>query len=769
MWYELTPAPGMAGDQTEFLKRAQRAAGALGLCDRPNVTDPPTWDEGCLIVATLQRRWVFVADRYGRAAVDRLARACGSVAAESDAPEVLSEPLKWAHAYVPSGATLNRTAQDDETGGGDLRITPPENGLIALNVRRIGHWEDDRLTDWLADEFNTQPDSSKLRRTGVSAARIMAATPDMRESQDAAKQAAAALDLGFTNLAAHPSRPGLGAVLLAVLLELILAALAVPLPWWTALFGLPVLGWAVWRKASMGPDADLTVRPRHRWWTARTRTARSSDLKTRSMGDEPVFGDKRRRIHAYAFQRSTFPLPAGALAACAMPPADSEAASTPLTLRPHALDGADGPLVGYDRESRPVRLSTAALYGGVALLGEPGGGKSNSMHGIATHVARTLEPDDVMVMFESKGADSIPILRRVAPGLRVVDCMDPSTPMIDLLGSGGPKERAVRFADLMRQALGPNQIGPRSRIQIRDAVFVALTLMDSDGWEDKCRAAGSRLPRTWADAAGLLLGCDGIGAARLMGHAANMLGDADVDAAIERLHGGTTDSGRPKIADGRLAEQLSAPMNKMDILNQCPRLVRPGRRVVSWHAILSRGGRFAINIGAAERGAHDAMPEQTRRLVGALLFQGLRFEIERSCAGWQARGRRLDLFVDELTDVTGSDGTDGGSGAQAMEWLREKGRAFGVEAFVGTQNPLQLDTRLQASFLGFMTVCCYVLRAPASASIAADAIGLDLRAVKTLGPHVIACSTVGSDGATLPPMVLSVPWFDGDPEAARTA
>ena len=232
----------------------------------------------------------------------------------------------------------------------------------------------------------------------------------------------------------------------------------------------------------MGPDADLTVRPRHRWWTARTRVARSSDLKTRSMGDEPTFGDKRR-IHAYAFQRSTFPLPAGALAACAMPPADSEAASTP------------------------------ALYGGVALLGEPGGGKSNSMHGIATHVARTLKPNDVMVMFESKGADSIPILRRVAPGLRVVDCMDPSTPMIDLLGSGTPSERAVRFADLMRQALGPNQIGPRSRIQIRDAVFAALTLMGSDGWEDKCRAAGCRVPRTWADAAGLLLGCDGIGPA----------------------------------------------------------------------------------------------------------------------------------------------------------------------------------------------------------------------------------------------------------------
>lgn len=768
MWYELTPAPGMADDQTEFLKRAQRAASALGLTTRPGITDPPTFDEGCIIVATLQQRWVYVADRYGKPAVDLLARACGAVAVETDTPPILNEPLRWAHAFIPPSATLNRTAQDDESTGGDLRLTPPEHGLIALNIRRVGRWEDERLTDWLSDEFNTQADTSKLRRAGVSVARIMAATPDMRLSQDTAKQAATALDLGFTNVSAHPSHPGLGLILFSLLVQSVGLLAANLFSWWLILPPLPLVAYAVHRRRGMGADADLTVRPRHWWWLARTRTPRASDLKTHGMGDEPEFA-RRKRIHAYAFQRSTLPLPAGALAACAIPPIGSEAASTPLTLRPRALETADGPLMGHDREGRPVRLSARALYGGVALLGEPGGGKSNSMHGLAAHVSRTLETDDAMVMFESKGADSIPLLRGIAPGLHVIDCMDASTPMIDLLGSGTPRERAVRFADLMRQALGPNQIGPRSRIQLRDSVFVALTLMGSEGWQDKCRAAGSRIPSTWMDAAGLLLGCDGIGMARLFAHAANMLDDMDVDAAVERLHGGMTESGRAKIADGRLAEQLSAPMNKMDVLNQCPCLALSGRRVVSWRSLLSHGGRYAVNIGAAEKGDHEAMPEQTRRLVGALLFQGLRFEIERSCAGWQARGRRLALFVDELTDVTGSDGTDGGSGAQAMEWLREKGRAFGVEAYVGTQNPLQLDTRLQASFLGFMTVCCYVLRSPMSARIAADALGLDMRDVKTLAPHVMACSTVGSDGETLPPMIVAVPWFDGDPDAARDA
>ena len=49
------------------------------------------------------------------------------------------------------------------------------------------------------------------------------------------------------------------------------------------------------------------------------------------------------------------------------------------------LEDTDGPLVGYDRESRPVRLSSTALYGGVALLGEPGGVLGAAVRGEQTH------------------------------------------------------------------------------------------------------------------------------------------------------------------------------------------------------------------------------------------------------------------------------------------------------------------------------------------------------------------------------------------------
>ena len=61
-----------------------------------------------------------------------------------------------------------------------------------------------------------------------------------------------------------------------------------------------------------------------------------------------------------------------------------------------------------------------------------------------------------------------------------------------------------------------------------------------------------------------------------------------------------------------------------------------------------------------------------------------------------------------------------------------------------------------------MTVCSYVLRAPASARIVSDALGVDERTVSGLSPHVLAVRTVGERLESLPVMVVSVPWFDGD-------
>ena len=145
----------------------------------------------------------------------------------------------------------------------------------------------------------------------------------------------------------------------------------------------------------------------------------------------------------------------------------------------------------------------------------------------------------VMVVFESKGAGSIPILKRLCGRLNVVDVADPATPMISLTGDGDASQRAERFADLMRGALGDTQIGPASRLQLRDAVWLALRDWDETRLSNACMAAGVRRPDSWLRFAFVLLAGHGAGEARALARALTRTdADAGVHAALERLHGG---------------------------------------------------------------------------------------------------------------------------------------------------------------------------------------------------------------------------------------
>ena len=783
MWYELVPAPRADDDADDalFQKGAKSAADAIGLSSRPGWLDWWRHDEGCRLVVAGDRRWLEVKGRHGADAAKRVAQAAAATIRPCDEPECLTGPRVWAHAFVPISAGLARTARDDRPAYERPRVEPGEDTVLVLNVRRLGWIESERLTDWLGDEYNMQADTSKLRGEGLGAVRVMAGAPDSRTAMDEAKKAANALNLGLVpGLSSHVSRPGLGLLAAAVGLEALLlppAFLWADAPLWAAL--LP-LGWLpavlgslaryVLKHASVN---DVDQRPRHRWipW-ARMRRARSSDLKTRGAGDDQNEASKRR-VHGYAFQRSTLPLPCGALAAIAMPPARRTASVSALTVMPDALDGCGGPILGVDAERRTVRMSADALYGGVFLMGEPGGGKSNMMHGLIGWDAAHHRRGDVLVCVESKGVDSIPILTRLIPGVRVIDVNDPATPMIDLLGAGSDGERAERFANLMQAALGSRQVGPQSRFQLRDATLAALTGLKTAGLARSCASRGVEPPADWASYAARLLGRDGIRDARALGTATvDAAGSETMRALMERLHGGANDSGTPKIRDGELAALLRAPMNKMDLLASAPRLFAPSRPRFTWASIIGRSdghadARIVVNLGAALHagadGRHADLPDGTRRLVGALLFRGLKDEIVASCAGWQNTGRRMRVTVDELTDVLGADEEGAGGNADILSWLREKGRAYGVELAAGTRNPLQLEGELLASVTSLMTVGTFVLRADLTAGPAADAVGSDAATVRGLPRHTILIRTVGPAPAMagLPPMILDVPHFDG--------
>lgn len=770
MWFELLPAPDSPDMDDQYQRRTRAMADALGLSARPGWLDWWRHDDGCRLVASGPRRWLEVSDRYGRRAAQLFARAANATLQECDEPtQVLEEPQAWAHAFVPISASLARTPRDDAPDREEARLEPSQGTVVVITVRRMGWVESNRNSNWIADELNRQADGSKLRGAGVGVARIMAGAPSKREALDQARESANALGLGLVpGLSSHLSRPGLGLLLASLPMAmsgLLLAILAHPLCGLLAL-PLPFMAWRWWRRRD--PINDVDQRPRHRWWWARTRFAHSSDHKTMMAGDDQNT-DSKRRVYAYAFQRSSFPLPSGALAAIAAPPADRTATVSALTVRPDQLAQADGPLVGVDAQGEPIRMWQAALYGGIALFGEPGGGKSNMMHGVTAWLARHHRTGDVLVDFESKGVDSVPTLTRIAGRLPLVDVCDPATPMIDVLGAGDAHDKAERFSALMRAALGEQQIGPQSRIQLRDSVEAALLALDAPGFPDQCRAQGAPLPRTWVECAARLLGREGVSDARALGRACSRATHAD--ALLERLHGGVTpETGRPRIRDGELAQLLRAPMNKMDILAGS-HVFTPGRRSINWNTLIARSrthgdARILVNLGAAVHpdpsGRHADLTDDQRRLIGALLFRGLKDEVEASCGGWQAEGRHMRIIVDELTDVLGGDGRSDGGNADILAWLREKGRAYGVELMVGTQNTTQLADALLASVASLMTVGSFVLRSDVTAGPAAAALGVDASLVRGLPRHTCAIRTVGGppDMASLPVMVARIPHFD---------
>ena len=779
MWFELIPAPpeDMADDTDRdavFQQNAKAAADAIGLSSRPGWSGWWRHDDGCRLVIHGERRWVETSDRYGERAARAIARAAGATATPCDEPtDVLEAPAAWAHALVALSATLARSARDRPAPYEMPRLEPEEDTVVVLTVRRLGWVESRRVSDWLADEFNAQSDTSKLRGEGLGVCRVMAGAPDARSALDQARIAANALNLGLVpGMDAHVSRPCLGALLAACgLLAAATAAWCVWGVWWPCVAACVFLAWAA-RRWWLGRDSvnDVDRRPRHLWGPARMRRASAADLKTRASGDD---GDPHKsRVHGYALQRTTLPLPAGALAGLAAPGARRSAAVTPLTGRPPALDGADGPLVGVDADGRDVRLCADAMYGGVFLLGAPGGGKSNLLHGLLAWQGSVHGVGDVAVAFESKGGEGVRVLRAHGSWPLVVDVNDPHAPMVDLLGAGDAAERAERFASLMQAALGMVQVGPQSRIQLRDAVFVALSCLPLGVFPDRCRGLSVPVPEDWVSFAARLLGYSGVSDARALARACVLAADEPrVSQAVERLHGGSDGSGRSRLRDGELILRLSAPLNKMGLLAGAPWLFDAARPTLSWHALVSRADGYAdarmiVNLGSALRadgdGRRRGLDDGTRRLLGALLFRGLRDEIVASCDGWQARGRSFTVAVDEVTDVIGADGGASGGNGEVLEWLREKGRAYGVRLFAGTQYPGQLDERLLTSVSGLLTVGSFVLQASASAEPAGVAVGVGARRIMALPAFAIALRTVGPapQRVMLPPMVLHVPHFD---------
>lgn len=770
-WFTFDRTPGEKMDPDEFQNRALQAATLAGLVDSPS---PGEWLRNINVPAMMvvaerhdgsDRLLVCFPQYEGDEALEtRTARELGGavqgVPRETEPPSSIGRgDLRVVHSHVKRNARLSRASQD---GADVTKLTAPEDGFVCLTARRLGRWETERVRSWVSDETNSQADGNKLRKPGVAAVRVTAGSPSLADARTACQQGMASLRTGLDHTVSWKSRPGLGLVLLsgALFTAVLTAWLVYDLPVWPAFPLLALLAVSVLRLLRLRSDLpghEMFRTPRHYWWAARKRTADSDDFKSRFGGDDRDEGAPGRRlVRAYALQRSSLPVPPGTLAALCAPERGKAMSKSGATFAADGFRDADGPLIGYDAANNPVRLRRDTLYGGVAIVGEAGSGKTN-LTDLLQSWLWSHEEDNQMLSFEVKTANRVPLLRELSHGrLKVIDMMGlPGEPVIDMLGPGDIETRAQRFADLVRFAYPAGSVMGASLAQLHDAALVGQWFVAQPKAREYAAKVGITLDAGdgWLTVAHIVLLGRGVQQATMLLKASDALRPpAEIRDAYARLLGERRGTGKLAMSDTQLMNKLSAPLNKVSDLLKASPVFDVRRPKVTWDFVLQRRLDIAIVLSVSTRGV--SMPAGLPDILGPMLLKSLRESVERVCGGWQREGRSLTVVCDELSMLSADDGS-------VVAWMREKGREFGTRVLFATQNPRQLNDEVRNSFLGYMTVASFLIGNPQIsdevAAVLDDGTGEWTGArVRSIAKYHVALKTRGKDGP-LPTAVVRVP------------
>jgi hypothetical protein len=156
---------------------------------------------------------------------------------------------------------------------------------------------------------------------------------------------------------------------------------------------------------------------------------------------------------------------------------------------------------------------------------------------------------------------------------------------------------------------------------------------------------------------------------------------------------------------------------------------RPNK--VSWDNVLQNNWGIIVNVGSSASGGQ--VDDQLKNDMSAMLMYSLYDAIKRNCSAWGDDKRFVSLFADELTEIAGTS-------PEIIEWLKDKGRGYGVIPIFATQRAGQLDPKVRESVMGFGTVLSYTQDVPTVmtqivADLAADGSSWTNADVANLPPY----------------------------------
>lgn len=463
--------------------------------------------------------------------------------------------------------------------------------------------------------------------------------------------------------------------------------------------------------------------------------------------------EKAGRDGDYPFAKNTFLVGASVIVGLVAPTAGAlsgEKTAKSGAVPPALLDRV-GPYIGQTTDG-PAFLSADDQKYGVSIIGRAGSGKTLLLRALfGWSMVDKVNPDptkgfpgknNTLITFESKG-DGVPAYRAWSEAtgdpLIVVDFNSHDAYAIDMFDIPGSfADRAAFFVNAMVYAFEPGAIMDKSFTTLVN-VFAAALAVDSDVLDLLAEPLDPDSgPMHFAY---VMLGGLGDGAnvelmsaliarandlARLRPQYAEAINsgaytDPDAEAAA-RTYVAKIDNfigaayGIRQYAE--LTPSARRGFTEAPVTKVAPLLGGAGkswwsasRRKVGWSTVLNSHQSVIINTGTSENG--ETVTERLGQQLSSMLMYTLKDSIARTCSGWEAQGRSVSIFSDELSLLAGNS-------PEVIAWLRDQGRSFGVRPFMATQRPAQLPDQVRRAFLNFATLISFSQDEPATAQEVAD-------------------------------------------------
>lgn len=152
------------------------------------------------------------------------------------------------------------------------------------------------------------------------------------------------------------------------------------------------------------------------------------------------------------------------------------------------------------------------------------------------------------------------------------------------------------------------------------------------------------------------------------------------------------------------ASALSSSLNKLSDLREAELAWSPSKTKQSIYVqdIVHSAAPTVINMGAFKTPGsvnyEPAISETVSQRMTRISLRLLWSYIKANCSDWQAQGKRLPLFFDEVADIASGGQND--DTENVVEQAMKEGRSRGLAMFLGCQSPSQMPPSVRMQVLG---------------------------------------------------------------------